>query len=58
MREQMEIEVRIRAEWEVGREARLADQQRMAELFQYLQSLGAAQGFSPPPPLFPLAGPA
>jgi hypothetical protein len=40
------------------REARLADQQRMAEMFQYLQSLGAAQGFAPPPPLFPTFDPA
>jgi hypothetical protein len=38
------------AEREAEREARLADQQRM---FQYMQSLGAAQGFAPPPPLFP-----
>jgi hypothetical protein len=36
--------------------ARLADQQRIAELFQYMQSLGAASGFAPPPLLFPLAG--
>jgi hypothetical protein len=42
------------AEWE----ARLADQQRMAEMFQYLQSLGAAHGFAPPPPLFPPVDPA
>jgi hypothetical protein len=35
------------------REARLVDQQRMAEMFQYMQSLGAAQGFAPPPSLFP-----
>jgi hypothetical protein len=42
------------AEWEVEREARLADHQRMAEMFQYMQSLGAAQGFAPPPPLFPV----
>jgi hypothetical protein len=34
-------------------EARLVDQQRMAEMFQYMQSLGAALGFAPPPPLFP-----
>jgi hypothetical protein len=38
---------------EAEREARLADQQRMAEMFQYMQSLSAAQGFAPPPPLFP-----
>jgi hypothetical protein len=42
----------------VEREARLADQQRMAENFQYMQSLGAAQGFAPPPPLFPIVDPA
>jgi hypothetical protein len=30
----------------------------MAEMFQYMQSLGAAQGFAPPPPLFPTADPA
>jgi hypothetical protein len=29
------------------REARLAADQRMAEMFQYMQSLGAAQGFAP-----------
>ena len=39
-------------EQEAERVARLADQQRMAEMFQYMQSLGAAQGFAPPPPLF------
>jgi hypothetical protein len=38
--------------------ARLADQQRMAEMFAYMQSLGAAQGHAPPPPLFPPANPA
>jgi hypothetical protein len=36
------------------REACLADQQRMEEMFQYMQSLGATHGFAPPPPLFPL----
>jgi hypothetical protein len=41
------------AEW-VAREA---DHQRMAEMFQYMQSLGAAQGFAPPPPLFPTVDP-
>jgi hypothetical protein len=40
------------------REARLVDQQRMVEMFQYMQSLGAAQGFAPPPPLFPTVDPA
>ena len=39
------------------REARLADHKRMAEMFQYMQSLGAAQGFTPPPPLFPIVDP-
>jgi hypothetical protein len=29
----------------------------MAEMFQYMQSLGAAQGFAPPPPLFPTVDP-
>jgi hypothetical protein len=40
------------------REARLMADQRMAEMFQYMQSLGAAQGFAPPPPLFPAFDPA
>jgi hypothetical protein len=30
----------------------------MAEMFQYMQSLGATQGFAPPPPLFPTVDPA
>ncbi len=47
------MEARIMAE----REARLVDHQRMAEMFQYMQSLGAAQGFAPPPPLFPAVDP-
>jgi hypothetical protein len=46
------------AEREAEREAHLVDQQRMAEMFQYMQSLGAAQGFALPPPLFPIVGPA
>jgi hypothetical protein len=29
----------------------------MAEMFHYMQSLGAAQGFAPPPPLFPIIDP-
>jgi hypothetical protein len=41
------------AEWE----ARLAADQRMTEMFQYMQSLGAAQCFAPPPPLFPAVDP-
>jgi hypothetical protein len=39
------------------RDARLEDQQMMMEMFQYMQSLGAAQGFAPPPPLFPTVDP-
>jgi hypothetical protein len=53
----MEMEERMMMERETERLAHLADQQRMVEMFQYMQSLGAAQGFAPPPPLFPLAGP-
>jgi hypothetical protein len=30
----------------------------MAEMFQYMQSLGVAQSFAPPPPLFPTMDPA
>jgi hypothetical protein len=37
---------------------RRADHQRMADMFQYMQSLGAAQGIAPPPPLFPPVDPA
>ncbi|KAL5647207.1 hypothetical protein ACJX0J_041562, partial [Zea mays] len=32
-------------------------EKRMAEMFAYMQSLGAAQGHAPPPPLFPAADP-
>jgi hypothetical protein len=39
------------------REARLADQQRMADMFHYMQSLSAAHGFAPPPLLFPPVDP-
>jgi hypothetical protein len=52
------MEARIMAEREAEREARLAADQRMAKMFQYMQSLGAAQGFAPPPPLFPTVDPA
>jgi hypothetical protein len=52
------MEARMMAEREAEREARLADHQRMVEMFQYTQSLGAAQGFAPPPPLFPAVDPA
>jgi hypothetical protein len=51
------MEARIMAE-RAEREARLAADQRMADMFQYLQSLGAAQGITPPPPLFPPVDPA
>jgi hypothetical protein len=40
------------------REARLAYQQRMAEMFQCMHSLGASHGFAPPPPLFSPVEPA
>jgi hypothetical protein len=56
--EHHEMEARMMAEREAERAARLADQQRMGEMFQYMQSLGAAQGFAPPPPLFPTIDPA
>jgi hypothetical protein len=46
------------AEQEAERMAREADHQRMAEMFQYMQSLGAALGFASPPPLFPAVDPA
>jgi hypothetical protein len=46
------------AEREAERVAHEADHQRMAEIFQYMQSLGAAQGFSLPPPLFRAVDPA
>jgi hypothetical protein len=44
------MEARIMAE-------RAAADQRMVEMFQYMQSLGAAQGIAPPPPLFPPVDP-
>jgi hypothetical protein len=40
------------------REARSANQQMIGEMFQYMQSHGAAHGFAPPPPLFPSVDPA
>ncbi|XP_025796497.1 uncharacterized protein LOC112885361 [Panicum hallii] len=46
-RERMELEARMRAEMEAEREA---DRQRMASMFAYIQSLGAATGLPPPPP--------
>ena len=36
------MEVRMMAEREAEQAARLANQQRMVEMFQYMQSLGAA----------------
>jgi hypothetical protein len=54
----MEMEAKMRAKQEAEREARLADQQRMAEMFQYMQSLGVTYGFAPPPLLFPPDDPA
>jgi hypothetical protein len=33
---------------------RAATDQRMADMSQYMQSLSAAQGFTLPPPLFPV----
>jgi hypothetical protein len=39
------------------REARLVDQHRMTEMFQYMKNLSAAQGFAPAPPLFPTVDP-
>jgi hypothetical protein len=54
---------REEATWGVGGEddgqadALLADQQRMAEMFQHMQCLGIASGFAPPYPLFPPADP-
>jgi hypothetical protein len=35
-----------------------AADQRMAEMFQYMQSLGTTQGFASPPPLFLAVDPA
>jgi hypothetical protein len=58
MREQQEMEARMMAEREAERLDRLTNQQRMAEMFHYMQSHGAAQGFAPPPLLFPPADPA
>jgi hypothetical protein len=49
------MEARMMAEREAERRA---DHQRMAEMFQYMQSLGAAQGITLPPPLFPPVDPA
>ena len=46
MREQMQVKMeRVEAE-------RGAEQRRMAEIPQYMQSLGAATGVLPPPSLF------
>jgi hypothetical protein len=45
------------AEREAERVDREADHQKMVEIFQYMQSIGAAQGFTPPPLLFPVVDP-
>ena len=37
---------------ESERDEREAEQQRMAEILQYMQSLGATTGVAPPPSLF------
>jgi hypothetical protein len=52
------MEVRMIAEREMEWEARLVDQERMAEMFQYMQSLDTAHSFAPPLPLFPPVDPA
>jgi hypothetical protein len=49
----MELEAKMMAE----QMARLVDQQKMADMFQYMQSLGVASGFAPPPLLFPTTEP-
>jgi hypothetical protein len=36
---------------------RATTDQRMADMFQYMQNLSATQGFAPPPPLFPAVDP-
>jgi hypothetical protein len=36
------MEAKMMVEWEAKRVTRLADQQRLAEMFQYMRSLGAA----------------
>ena len=43
---------RVESEREAERAEREAEQQRMAEILQYMQSLGAATGVLPPPSLF------
>jgi hypothetical protein len=52
------MEARMMAEREAEQLAREADHHKMAKMFQYMQSLGATQGFAPPPPLFPAVDPA
>jgi hypothetical protein len=42
----VELEARMRAVREVDR---LATDQRMADMFQYMQKLGATSDFAPPP---------
>ena len=43
---------RVESEREAEGAEREADQQRMAEILQHMQSLGAATGVLPPPSLF------
>ena len=43
---------RVESEREAKRAEREAEQQRMAEILQYMQSLGATTGVLPPPSLF------
>ena len=43
---------RVEAEQEAERAEREAEQRRMAEILQYMQSLGAATGVVQPPSLF------
>jgi hypothetical protein len=45
------MEARIMAE-------RAATDQRMADMFQYMQRIRGSQGFAPPPPLFLAVDPA
>jgi hypothetical protein len=48
----------LQAQLEEERRERQVMEARMSEIFQYMQSLGAAHGFAPPPPLFRIVDPA
>jgi hypothetical protein len=52
MRELVVLEVRIRTEREVEWAARLANQQRMVDMFHYMHTLGTAAGLAPLAALF------